>query len=178
MIENILYTITLFVKPFIVVTVSMLMIGFFLYHLTKKFNIHKKSTRYLGLLTGINKKQIIELSAILIRTILVIYAVLDHRKSIEAILVMVITSEIIYIILAPKKFIFEIINIAAQSTIIYFTEIIHNYRIEISNENYILQVEIALTIFIISYAIYFFLKNIEDIIKPKKERRQARHAKR
>ncbi len=178
MIENILYTITLFVKPFIVVTVAVLIIGFFLYHLSKKFDIHKKSTRYLGLLTGINKRQIIELSAILIRTILVIYAVLDYQRNITAVLVMIITAATIYIILAPTKLIFEVLNIIAQSIIIYFIEVIHNYRTVISNENYILQVEIALTIFLILYAIYFFLKNIEDIIKPRKERKRGRHEKR
>jgi len=51
MIDIILYTSTLYVKPLIVVLITVLVIAFLLYYLTKKFNIHKKSTRYLGLLT-------------------------------------------------------------------------------------------------------------------------------
>lgn len=55
MIENILYTITLYIKPFLVVAGIILIIGVILYCLTKRFNIHKKTTRYLGLLVRIKK---------------------------------------------------------------------------------------------------------------------------
>ncbi len=97
-----------------------------------------------------------------------IYALIDNQINIEAMIVMIITAGIIYVILTPRKAIFETINIIAQSTIIYFVDILHGYRVEISNENYILQVEIALMMFVTLYAMYFFLKNVEDIIKPKK----------
>lgn len=51
MIEKIIYTVTLYEKPFLVVSTVVLFIGAILYYLTKKFDINKKSTRYLGLLT-------------------------------------------------------------------------------------------------------------------------------
>ncbi len=51
MIDIILYTITLYARPFVVVSLIILVIGFLLYYLSKRFDIHKKSTRYLGLLT-------------------------------------------------------------------------------------------------------------------------------
>lgn len=86
-------------------------------------------------------------------------------------IVMNATAGIIYILLMPKKIIFETINILAQSTILYFIRIIHQYRIEISNENYVLQVEIALIIFLIIYAGYFLLKSIEDIITQTKTKK-------
>lgn len=87
-------------------------------------------------------------------------------------LVMIATAGIIYMILMPKKAIFEIINIIAQGILLYFIRIIHQYRIEISNENYVLQVEIALTLFLVIYAGYFLLKNIEDIITQTKTKKK------
>ena len=94
-------------------------------------------------------------------------------------IVMIVTASIIYIVLMPKKAIFEIINTVAQCTILYFIHIINQYRIEISNENYVLQVEIALIVFLAIYAGYFLLKNIEDIITETKsgKRRKGKHAK-
>ena len=53
MIDSILYTLTLYVKPFCVVCISVLILGMLLYILSQKFDIHKKNTRYLGLLTRI-----------------------------------------------------------------------------------------------------------------------------
>lgn len=82
---------------------------------------------------------------------------------------MILTSAAIFIIMNPKKAIFEIINIIAQCIVIYFVRILNDYRIEISNENYVLQVEIALTIFLGIYTSYFLLKNIEDIVAVKKK---------
>ena len=87
-------------------------------------------------------------------------------------LVMIATAGIIYMILMPKKAIFEIINIIAQGILLYFIRVIHQYRIEISNENYVLQVEIALTVFLVIYAGYFLLKNIEDIITQTKTKKK------
>lgn len=51
MIELILYTLTHYVKPFLVVTGVILVLGLILFWINKRFDIHKKSTRYLGLLT-------------------------------------------------------------------------------------------------------------------------------
>ena len=97
-------------------------------------------------------------------------------------LVMIGTASLIYIILMPKKIIFKTINIIAQGIILYFLRIMHSYRLEISNENYILQVEIALIVFLCIYAGYFLLKNTEDIIiqakgKKKVKKGKGKHAK-
>lgn len=56
MIESVLYAITRYVKPFLVVSIIVLLIGSILDYLTKKFDIHKKSTRFLGLLSRNGKK--------------------------------------------------------------------------------------------------------------------------
>lgn len=53
MINVILYSITLYTKPFLTVCGVVLFIGFFLYFLSGKFDIHRKSSRYLGLLTRV-----------------------------------------------------------------------------------------------------------------------------
>ena len=51
MIEVILYTLTNYIKPLFVVIGTILILGTILYFINKRFDIHKKSTRYLGLFT-------------------------------------------------------------------------------------------------------------------------------
>lgn len=110
-----------------------------------------------------------QLSAIIVRYILIFYAMLIEKTNIKSIIVMIITVDIIYIILTPKKAIFETINIVAQMIIIYFINILYHYRIEISNDNYCIQVEMCLIMFLAIYATYFFLKNVEDTVAYRKK---------
>ena len=56
MINIILYTLSHYVKPFLVVTGVILVVGLILFWINNRFNIHKKSTRYLGLLTRTKAK--------------------------------------------------------------------------------------------------------------------------
>lgn len=170
MIDIILYTITLYAKPLVVVCISVLIIGLLLYILSRNFDIHKKRARYLGLLTGLGQKQIIQLSAVLIKTILMVYATIDFQKDLKAIMIMILTAATVYIILTPRKLIFETINTIAQEIVIFFIHYIHNYRIDVSSGNFILQVEIALIVFLNLYVFYFFLENVETIIRPRKKK--------
>ena len=68
-------------------------------------------------------------------------------------------------ILNPTKIFFEAINISAQIIFLYFINVLKSYQIEVRDEMFVSQVIIVLTVFIILYAIYFFLKNFEDLIK-------------
>jgi len=113
--------------------------------------------------------QIIQLSTVLIRTILIIYTIFYKDKDIYPLIVMILMPAIVYIVTMPSKAIFETINMIAQAIVVYFINVLYNYRIDVSNANYIQQVEITLSIFLLLYVAYFFLKNIEDIIKPKEK---------
>ena len=97
-----------------------------------------------------------------IRFILIIYAILDNKNDIKAILIMILTASIIYVVLTPKKIFLEFINTTTQSIVIFFIHYIEKYRVNVSSEGAILQVEIALIIFLIIYAFYFLLDNLEE----------------
>ena len=72
-------------------------------------------------------------------------------------------------VLTPKKIIFETINITAQLILIYLINVLTTYRIEISNDMYVGQVVIFLSLLMILYTIYFFLKNFEELIRRKQK---------
>lgn len=90
---------------------------------------------------------------------------------------MILTASAVYIVLTPKRFVFETISTVAQEVIIFFIHFIHSYRIDVSSENYIMQVEIALIVFLNLYVIYFFLENVECIVKPKVKKEKKEHSK-
>lgn len=173
--SSIIYKVTLYVKPFLVVSIVVLIIAAILYMMAKKFQINKHSTKYLGLLTGFKKIQIVQLSLNLIKTILIIYFVVCYQSDIFPILIMISILSLWYIITMPNKMIFETINTVAQVMLVYIINTLHSYRINICSENYIFQVEISLIVFIIFYTLGSFLKNVEDIII--KENKQKKRGK-
>ncbi len=167
--EVFLYSIGTAIKPIAIFLIVILTLGIFIYLTTRKFDIHKKAIRYAGLLTGLTNKQILILSAIIIRTFMIIYTACTYEKDIFIYLVMIIIVAIIYIAFVPKKILFESINIIAQVIILYFINILKMYKIEVSDQMYINQVILVLVGFIIVYSIYFLLKNFESLIKHKKK---------
>lgn len=124
------------------------------------------------------KKQSIQLCTIFIRLILVIYYVFDTPKNIQPVFAMIIVTTIIYTVLAPRRLIYEIVNTGVQCIVIYFKNVINDYRIEISSDNFIFQIEILLMILVIIYSIYFFLRNIEDIIDQANRKKVKKNEKR
>lgn len=147
-----------------------LLLSFIMYLVTKKFNIHKKSVILSGMFMGLSNKQIIMIISILIRTFLVIFTACVYSKNILLYLLMIAISSIIFAILNYKKSILEIVSTIAQIIALYLINILTSYMIEESNDPYVLVIKICLIIFLIVYAIYFFLKNFEDIITNHKRR--------
>lgn len=147
-----------------------LLLSFIMYLVTKKFNIHKKSVILSGMFMGLSNKQIIMIISILIRTFLVIFTACVYTKNILLYLLMIAISSIIFAILNYKKAILEIVSTIAQIIALYLINILTSYMIEESNDPYVLVIKICLIIFLIVYAIYFFLKNFEDIITNHKRR--------
>lgn len=147
-----------------------LLLSFIMYLVTKKFNIHKKSVILSGMFMGLSNKQIIMIISIFIRTFLVIFTACVYTKNILLYLLMIAISSIIFAILNYKKAILEIVSTIAQIIALYLINILTSYMIEESNDPYVLVIKICLIIFLIVYAIYFFLKNFEDIITNHKRR--------
>lgn len=147
-----------------------LLLSFTMYLVTKKFNIHKKSVILSGMFMGLSNKQIIMIISIFIRTFLVIFTACVYTKNILLYLLMIAISSIIFAILNYKKAILEIVSTIAQIIALYLINILTSYMIEESNDPYVLVIKICLIIFLIVYAIYFFLKNFEDIITNHKRR--------
>ena len=147
-----------------------LLLSFIMYLVTKKFNIHKKSVILSGMFMGLSNKQIIMIISIFIRTFLVIFTACVYSKNILLYLLMIAISSIIFAILNYKKAILEIVSTIAQIIALYLINILTSYMIEESNDPYVLVIKICLIIFLIVYAIYFFLKNFEDIITNHKRR--------
>ena len=147
-----------------------LLLSFIMYLVTKKFNIHKKSVILSGMFMGLSNKQIIMIISIFIRTFLVIFTDCVYTKNILLYLLMIAISSIIFAILNYKKAILEIVSTIAQIIALYLINILTSYMIEESNDPYVLVIKICLIIFLIVYAIYFFLRNFEDIITNHKRR--------
>lgn len=147
-----------------------LLLSFIMYLVTKKFNIHKKSVILSGMFMGLSNKQIIMIISIFIRTFLVIFTACVYTKNILLYLLMIAISSIIFAILNYKKTILEIVSTIAQIIALYLINILTSYMIEESNDPYVLVIKICLIIFLIVYAIYFFLRNFEDIITNHKRR--------
>ena len=143
-----------------------LLLSFIMYLVTKKFDIHKKSVMFMGL----SNKQIIMIISIFIRTFLVIFTACVYSKSILLYLLMIAISSIIFAVLNYKKAILEIVSTGAQIVALYLINILTSYMIEESNDTYVLVIKICLIVFLIVYAVYFFLKNFEDIITNHKRR--------
>ena len=147
-----------------------LLLSFIMYLVTKKFNIHKKSVILSVMFMGLCKKQSIMIISVFIRTFLVIFTACVYTKNILLYLLMIAISSIIFAILNYKKAILEIVSTIAQIIALYLINILTSYMIEESNDPYVLVIKICLIIFLIVYAIYFFLRNFEDIITNHKRR--------
>ena len=164
MLEPIMYNISKSMILIIIFFILIMVLGIISYFSTRKFNIHKKRVMFIGMLARLNKRQIIMLSSILIRTYLIIFCALYYSSNIFIYLLMIAIAEAVYIIFNIKKAIFETINTIAQIILLYIINVLVNYRIEIANEKFVMQIQIILSIFIIMYAIYFLFKNFEEII--------------
>lgn len=147
-----------------------LLLSFIMYLATKNFNIHKKSVMLSGMFMGLSNKQIVMIISIFIRTFLVIFTACVYTKNILLYLVMIAISSIVFAILNYKKAILEIVSAGAQIIALYLINILTSYMIEESNDTYVLVIKICLIVFLIVYAVYFFLKNFEDIITNHKRR--------
>lgn len=167
--QRIIYNINSNLIELAVILGVILLIGIIIYILTSKFDIHKKRMMYLGLLTGLDSKQVLSFCAILVRLCCIIYTACTYSEVILLSLAIILLVDFVYIILNPKKIVFETLNISAQVVFLYFINVLKDYQIQVSSEKYVGAIIIILIIFIILYAVYFFLKGFESLVIKKKK---------
>ena len=165
MIEIVLYQLTKNSKVLIAFLSVMLLLFFTLLIKVRKLN--NKNIKLHGIFMHFSNIQIILLGAIIIRTFYIIYSSIFYDNNIFIYLTIIIITSLIYIILKPKKIIFESISLAIQVVLIYFIHILQEYQINVGQEKYVLMMIISLIILAISYSIYGFFRNFEEIIKVK-----------
>ena len=89
-------------------------------------------------------------------------------------LLMIIFASIIYIILSPKSALYEILFTLMQVGVLYFIYIIANYSIEVEDTVLITLMGLSLKGFVMIFAIYFFLRNINNIVEYRSEKEFSR----
>ena len=164
--EYLMYNLTEYLMLTLVYFIITMVISLVVYGSTEKINIHRKITRYFGLISALKNKQIAMFCGILIRTVLITYSVIIHQPDIVTVIIMIILADLIYIIL--KKSIFEVINICPQICLIYFINILQEYQIEVSKANYVFQIQMILTIILLVYMSYFYIKDFVGILTDRK----------
>ena len=120
---------------------------------------------FYGLFFKIKNIDIIRIVCVIIRTFLVIYTALIYSQNTYVYLAMICLIALFYIFLMFKRFIYEFICAIIQIITIYFIYILNNYMVEMEYLQSIYIVEIALKVFIVIFAMYFFFKNILDIVE-------------
>ncbi len=165
MLQRTIYNINLNLRELAIFLGLMLAFAIIIYIAMQKFDIHKKRIAYIGLLTGLTNYQILTLCTLTVRLFCIIYSSIIYIDEIVLSLMLILAIGIVYIVLNPKKILFETINIFAQIIFIYLINVLQGYQLEVSNEMYISQVIIIIKVFIILYAIFFFLKGFEDLVK-------------
>lgn len=176
MLQDIINNMNITLKPMVIFLGIIVFLGICAFLMSGRFDINKKRMTYLGLFIGMRNTQIVSVGLILIRLFYIIYMVCIANENILVGLSLIVVTDIIYIIFNPRKIIFEPINISAQIILIYFIHILRNYQGEISNQNNMQYIVIALSTFVIIYAIYCFLKGFEDILKKGRKKKNEKRS--
>lgn len=175
MLEIVLYQLSKISNILLLFLVIIILSFLVLYFITKKSKISQNDIKIYGMFVDLRSRDIIMLSAITIRTFLMIVCSCKYIKEIIIYLLMIMIASLVYIIFkfSLKSAVFETINMIAQIFSIYLINILSGYLIEVENDIYVNAIKIFLMIFIIMYAIYSFLRNFEEIItRNKKDRRK------
>ena len=136
------------------------------YLVVRKFRQDSRwKVTFYGLFFRIKNIDLVKLSCVVIRTFLVIYTALVFTDSIYVYLIMIIIISILYIVLSYKRFIYELVCAIIQVITDYFIYVLNDYMLEMQYSVSLNIVQISLKVFVIIFAMYFFFKNIFDIVE-------------
>lgn len=157
-----------FLLLFLIIT---LLLSAWCYLIVKKFRQNSRwKVTFYGLFFNIKNIDLVKLSCVVIRTFLVIYTALVSTNTIYVYISMIIAISIIYISLSLKRFIYEFICAIIQIITDYFIFILNDYMLEMQYSLSLNIVQMSLKAFIIIFAMYFFFKNVFDIVEYRNNR--------
>jgi len=148
--------------------------------ITRKLKINKTNISIYGLLLGLSNKDILMISLITIKTVLVICnAWRFYTEEIMVSAVMIFIASIIYMFLCGgiKNILFELISTMAQIIAVLLVNELNGYLIEVNNSIYILMIRLLISMFISIYVMFFFIKNFQSVIINNNKRREKAYGK-
>lgn len=164
MFELILYNLSTALGLMTTFLVLLFIFGCITFFYIKDFNVNNNiKIKIYGLLFIVNKKDILAISIMFIRTFIIIYALIMCNLSLSFYITMIVIISILFLIFYFKNVIYETINTVALSIIIYFNYQLNDYLVSVDNSTLVQIVRIILIAFSILYTIYLFLKEFEDI---------------
>lgn len=149
-------------------------LGIVIMVLTRKLKHNKFNINIYGMLLGLNNREICGIACNFIRTFLVIYNSWIYADDIQFTFIIIAIASIMCILTNPRieKIIFEIANSAAQLISVFLINSLMGYMVDVGQENYVVLIQILLSIFITIYTIYFLMKNFEEIVTKNYKRRE------
>lgn len=168
MINSILYqvqNIKIYMILFLCIATILLLL---LYNKIKSFKPNNSSDITLyGLFMNSTNEDILKIIFNVIKYTAIIYCAWAYRNDVMIYLVMIIITTVGYIILQWnfKGAIVEILNTIVITTSLYVIHIFGNYMLEIEANLYMKLIQILISIFITIYAMYFFFKDYDEMMK-------------
>ena len=180
MLERILYKVSQNSWVILILLFFLLAISIALNIITRKLKINKTNISIYGLLLGLSNKDIIIISLITIKTVLVISNVwrfYTEEIIISAVMIFIVSIMYMFTCGNIKNAIFEFISSAAQIIAVILVNELNGYLIEINNSIYILMIKLLISMFISIYVMFFFIKNFQNVIINNNLRREKIHGK-
>ena len=174
MITSIIYYLSTNALAIVIYLTIIIIISFVLYFSIREVSLTKKSILIETTLANLNRKQQLSITAILIRTFMIIYATVSFLSNdIYLYIALAIMSDILFVILRPKRIIFEILNLASQIALIYIIHLMNNYRNQVNDDISVAIIQLLLIAFIVIYSLFFLIKDFEVIITKKKRSEES-----
>ncbi len=135
----------------------------------KRFDINKGKLSIYGIFLGLNEKEIFSISILTVRYIFMYWCLITTNVEIIH-LTLLILAGLIYSIINKRFFhiVFDILSSFLLYLALLSKNIFFKYLTTILFDWKVLAIFVLLVIFIILYSSYFFLKDIEYIIKKNK----------
>lgn len=180
MVEKILFKVSQNAWVILILLFFLLSVSIVINILTRKLKINSTSVSIYGLLLGLSNRDIFMISLITIKTVLVICNVWRYYTEeimISAAMILIISVLYMLICGSIKGILFELISSMAQVIAVLLVNELNGYLVEVNNSIYILFVKILISLFISIYAMYFFIKNFQDVIIKNNKRREKAYGK-
>lgn len=143
--------------------ILLFIIGCTIYVCTRNFNFKDGKIKLYGLLLHFSDKDIVILSAMVIRLFMIVYCLLTYSENIKLYIALVSVSSLLFIISYFRNLIYEVISSVSLVIIIYFNFQLKTYLVNVENTIGVYSIHLILICFALLYAVYLFLKELEEL---------------